>query len=145
MKDKVLVTINGIQHDIDNNDGIRTIQPGKYKLVSNKHVVKYDEYIEDNDSNAPIAITNFLKIDSSSNMVTLTKKGASSSNMVFQEGYHHDSLYQTPFGAMQMSLYTTGLTIEENDESINISIKYSLAMNKSHVSDCSITINIESI
>lgn len=145
MKDKVLVTINGIQHDIDDNEGIQTVQQGKYRLVSNKHVVKYDEYMEDTDGSAPIVITNFLKIDSSSNMVTLTKKGGSSSNMVFQKGYHHDSLYQTPFGAMQMSLYTTGLTIDEDGENINISIKYSLSMNQNHVSDCSITINIESI
>ena len=145
MNSDVLITINGIQHDIDENDSLQTVQQGKYRLVSDKHIIKYDEFIEETEGSSSAVITNLLKIDTNSSTVTLTKKGASSSNMVFQEGLHHKSPYKTPFGTMQMSLFTDKLKIEESESAIDITIHYSLEMNYSHISDCTIKINVKSI
>ncbi len=39
--------------------------------------------------------------------VTLTRKGALNSQMVFEEGQVHDSLYQMPFGALMLSVKAT--------------------------------------
>ena len=36
--------------------------------------------------------------------VTLTRKGALSSTMIFQENEVHESLYQMPFGALMLSV-----------------------------------------
>ena len=145
MNSDVLITINGIQHDIDENDSLQTVQQGKYRLVSDKHIIKYDEFIEETEGSSSAVITNLLKIDTNSSTVTLTKKGASSSNMVFQEGLHHKSPYKTPFGTMQMSLLTNKLSIEESEATIDITIHYSLEMNYSHISDCTININVKSL
>ena len=41
--------------------------------------------------------------------VTLTRKGALNSRMVFQEGVEHDSLYQMPFGALMLTVKATRL------------------------------------
>lgn len=144
MNSDVLITINGIQHDIEEGP-LQTVQQGKYRLVSDKHMIKYDEFIEETDVSSADMITNLLKIDTDSSTVTLTKKGASSSNMIFREGLHHESSYKTPFGSMQMSLFTDKLSIEESDSSIDITIHYSLEMNYSHISDCTININVQSI
>lgn len=145
MNSNVLITINGIQHDIDEEDSLQTVQQGKYRLVSDKHMIKYEEFIEETEGSSSAVITNLLKIDTNSSTVTLTKKGASSSNMVFQEGFHHKSPYKTPFGTMQMSLFTDKLKIEESESAIDITIHYSLEMNYSHISDCTIKINVKSI
>lgn len=145
MNSNVLITINGIQHDIDEEDSLQTVQQGKYRLVSDKHMIKYEEFIEETEGSSSAVITNLLKIDTNSSTVTLTKKGASSSNMVFQEGLHHKSPYKTPFGTMQMSLFTDKLKIEESESAIDITIHYSLEMNYSHISDCTIKINVKSI
>lgn len=145
MNSDVLITINGTQHDIDEEDSLQTVQQGKYRLVSDKHMIKYEEFIEETEGSSSAVITNLLKIDTNSSTVTLTKKGASSSNMVFQEGLHHKSPYKTPFGTMQMSLFTDKLKIEESESAIDITIHYSLEMNYSHISDCTIKINVKSI
>ena len=145
MNSDVLITINGTQHDIDEEDCLQTVQQGKYRLVSDKHMIKYEEFIEETEGSSSAVITNLLKIDTNSSTVTLTKKGASSSNMVFQEGLHHKSPYKTPFGTMQMSLFTDKLKIEESESAIDITIHYSLEMNYSHISDCTIKINVKSI
>lgn len=39
--------------------------------------------------------------------VTLTRKGALHSEMVFQEGVSHESLYQMPFGALMLTVKAT--------------------------------------
>lgn len=41
--------------------------------------------------------------------VTLTRKGALNSQMVFQQGTPHDSLYQMPFGALLLTVKATSV------------------------------------
>jgi len=41
--------------------------------------------------------------------VTLTRKGALNSQMVFQEGVAHDSLYQMAFGALMLTVKATSV------------------------------------
>lgn len=42
-------------------------------------------------------------------VVTLTRTGALKSQMVFQEGVPHDSLYQTPFGALMLTVQASSV------------------------------------
>ncbi len=42
-------------------------------------------------------------------VVTLTRTGALKSQMVFQEGVPHDSLYQMPFGALMLTVQATSV------------------------------------
>jgi len=41
--------------------------------------------------------------------VTLSRKGALSSQMVFQEGVAHESLYRMPFGALMLTVKATSV------------------------------------
>ena len=50
-----------------------------------------------------------------------------------------------PLVQCKMSLDTTRVDIKEADDKIEISIDYGLDMNYSHVSDCTITMVIESL
>lgn len=144
MNSKVLVTIKGIQHDYNEDaDGIQTIQQGTYKRISNKHIITYEELPEDMDSSNPVPVKNMLKICSDS--VSLTKRGQTSTDMFFKEGYHHTGLYEIPCGTLQMGIITSELTIKEDCDTITVNIKYGLELNHSHMSDCSILITIKSI
>lgn len=42
-------------------------------------------------------------------VVTLNRTGALQSQMVFQEGISHDSLYQMPFGALMLTVQATSV------------------------------------
>jgi uncharacterized beta-barrel protein YwiB (DUF1934 family) len=42
-------------------------------------------------------------------VVTLTRTGALKSQMVFQQGVPHESLYQMPFGALMLTVKATRL------------------------------------
>ena len=84
MNDKVLVTIKGIQYDLEeNNEGIETMQHGEYKYILGKHVIAYDEIFETEDGAPPATSKNLLKITKDS--VSLVKRGVVSSDMFFKE------------------------------------------------------------
>lgn len=143
MNNNVLVTVHGLQHEIDDKEGIQTKQVGSYRLVAGKHVISYKEYFKDENTGKDAIISNLLKI--SGDTITLTKRGATNAEMTFKEGTTHTTFYETPFGSMQMRLDTTRVDINEENDKIEISIDYGLDMNYSHVSDCTITLIIESL
>ncbi len=145
MNSKVLITIKGIQHEFEDifDTGIQTIQQGIYKQVSGKHIVTYEELSEEDNGGSPSTVKNMLKIDSDS--VSLTKHGQISTDMLFKEGYYHLGVYETPFGTLQAGFITSKLSISEELDSIDIQIDYGLELNYSHVSDCTIFINIHSL
>ena len=41
MNNNVLVTVHGLQHEIDDKEGIQTKQTGNYRLVAGKHIISY--------------------------------------------------------------------------------------------------------
>ena len=143
MNNNVLVTVHGLQHEIDDKDGIKTKQTGNYRLVAGKHVISYKEYFKDEETGKDATVSNLLKI--SGDTVTLTKRGATNTEMTFKAGRTHTGFYETPFGSMQMRLDTTRVDINEENDKIEISIDYGLDMNYSHISDCTINMIIESL
>ena len=142
MKEKVLVTITGSHETDGETESIETIQPGNYKFLQGKHFVQYEEVLEESLSGKPVCAKCLLKISEDS--VTLTKKGPAQTEMFFKTGEDYTTLYDTPFGSLQMRLYTTALDIQESEDSLTITIDYSMDMNYSHVSDCNIKIKITS-
>ena len=145
MNEKVLVKIKGIQYDYDEDDtGMQTIQQGIYKYISDRHIITYEELIDENGCN-PASIKNLLKINKNDKVISLTKRGTISTDMVFKEGFIYNGLYKTPLGTLNMGITTSELIINEESDTINAIIKYGLELNCQHVSDCSITIDISNI
>ena len=62
MNNNVLVTVHGLQHEIDDKEGIQTKQTGNYRLVAGKHIISYKEYFRDEETGRNATISNLLKI-----------------------------------------------------------------------------------
>lgn len=145
MKPKVLITIKGVQHEFEDiyGSGIQTIQQGAYKQVSGKHIITYEELTEDVNGGSPFTVKNMLKI--CPDYVSLTKRGPTAADMFFKEGYYHSGMYETPSGTLQAGFITSKLNIVEKEDSIDLQIEYGLELNYSHVSDCTVFINVRSL
>lgn len=63
--------------------------------------------------------------------VTLDRKGALSSQMVFQEGVSHDSLYQVPFGALLITVQATRVYYDIVPDGGTIDLVYSIVIENS--------------
>ena len=60
--------------------------------------------------------------------VTLRRSGSVNSQMVFEEGRQHTSLYETPFGELTVDIQTSRLRHNLTDRGGVMEIKYSIAV-----------------
>ena len=60
--------------------------------------------------------------------VTLTRAGKVNSQMVFEEGRQHTSLYETPFGELTVDIQTSRLRHNLSERGGVMDIKYSIAV-----------------
>lgn len=138
MTKDVLVTIAGLQFEIDSEEPIEVITAGQYFLKNDKHYVLYDEILEDTNE----ICKNRIKIGKE--QVEILKTGASNVHMVFEKGKKNLTYYNTPFGNLLIGIDTTKVEFNEGSEQLELKINYVLEVNYAHVSDCSITIKVTS-
>lgn len=137
MNKEVIINISGLQLDAGTEEPIELMTTGDYYLKKGKHYVIYDELTDDSQ-----VVKNRLKI--SPKVVEVTKKGASSSHMVFERGKENLTYYDTPFGSLLLGINTSKIDFEEKEDSMALHIDYGLSINSDHVSDCSIDVSIAS-
>ena len=137
MNKEVIISISGLQLDAGTEEPIELMTTGDYYLKNGKHYVIYDELTDDSQ-----VVKNRLKI--SPKVVEVTKKGASSSHMVFERGKENLTYYDTPFGSLLLGINTSKIDLEEKEDSMALHIDYGLSINSDHVSDCSIDVSIAS-
>ena len=140
MKQDVLVAIAGLQYEVDAEEAVEVISPGKYRKIDNTHYISYEETMVGDEELDGGVSKNLLKL--SPDLVELSKKGYSNVNMVFETGKKTVTYYNTPFGNLLIGIYTTNIKVAEKEEGLIATIQYSLEMNYEHVSDCNITIKV---
>jgi uncharacterized beta-barrel protein YwiB (DUF1934 family) len=138
MKKEVLVSISGLQYEIDKEETVEVISPGVYYKRGDKHYVLYEEMIEDIED-----ITK-CTIEITEKQIDIIKRGANNVHMVFEKNKKNTTLYHTPYGDLLIGIYTTAIKLKEEEDRIVADIEYSLDINYSHVSDCQIQLKITS-
>lgn len=136
MKKDVLVSIAGLQYEFDKDDAVEVISIGEYYNKDGKHYVKYEEIMEEIDG-----VTNCtLKV--TGNQIDIMKRGANNVHMIFEANKKNMTYYHTPYGDLQVGIFTKNIGIQEDENKIVIDIHYGLDINYSFVSDCKIQIKI---
>lgn len=140
MTQEVLLTLKGLQFDQreENSDKIEMVVVGDYYKRNGKHYVIYEEITEGFNQ----ATKNRLKF--SEDMVELSRSGLVNVHMVFQENKKNLTNYNTPFGQILIGIDTKKVQIEEKPDNIVVNVDYALDINYEFLSDCHITVNIDS-
>ena len=145
MKENVTVKIKGLDVTSDefskkgDNQAIEIISQGKYKKVNASDYIKYDEFYEDFKETG----TSIIKI--SDEVIEISKKGPVTTKMKFKIADETQASYDTPFGTFKMTIKTHSLLIEHSENAITARIAYQLWMNSQFVSECNVSIEINSI
>lgn len=144
MKENVLINIRGTQFDGEQEETIETLYSGKYRHVGSSDVFMYEEIIMDDNPNDQKKAKNILKV--TENQITLSKKGIVETEMIFNTNKSHHGYYATPFGMFNMDIHTKKLQINhdssEKEDSLSLSIQYSLSLNGQEVSKCRLEMKI---
>ena len=127
MTKDVLVTVRGLQMTPDGDDTIEVTTTGKYYEKDGKRYLFYDEIGDDTN----LIVKNSIQI-----------KGVINAQMNFEKENKLVSVYETPYGQMEMGIYTTGICLDEQDDFLELKLEYLLEINNQHVSDSEILLQI---
>ena len=119
----VLLSIRGEQYfdDID-PDATELMTEGTMALTEDGIVLSYEE----SELTGMEGTTTTFEVKGP--RVTLTRSGAVNSQMVFEEGRQHTSLYETPFGELSVDIQTSELKHNLSERGGLLEIKYSIAV-----------------
>ena len=119
----VLLSIRGEQYfdDID-PDATELMTEGTMEVTEDGMVLSYEE----SELTGMEGTTTTFEVKGP--RVTLTRSGAVNSQMVFEEGRQHTSLYETPFGELSVDIQTSELKHNLSERGGLMEIKYSIAV-----------------
>lgn len=138
MTREVLIRISGLQMmaSEDEADDVEMITKGDYFQKNGKHYIIYDEVMDGFEGN----IRNTVKI--SPEVLDIRKQGVANAHMVFERDKKNMTRYATPMGDMMVEVSTNRILVDEKEDSLKVSVEYSLGINYEHVSQCNITMDV---
>lgn len=76
-------------------------------------------------------------------MVTITRKGAMSSQLMLEKGKRHQCLYQTPAGDLMIGVFTKTMNNSLSKKGGTLEVSYTLDFNNDLVSENKFKITVE--
>ena len=126
MKRKVTLAIQGRQSYQDQEpEIIELVTEGAMEFRSGGWDISYEE----SELTGLAGVTTTFRVEPGK--VTLTRKGALDSTMVFQENVVHESLYQMPFGALMLSVKATRVFFDIVPDGGVIDLSYDISIENS--------------
>ena len=119
----VLLIVRGEQYfdDVD-PDETKLMTDGTMEVTEEGYLLTYQE----SELTGMEGTTTTFEVKG--NQVTLTRSGAVNSQMIFEEGRQHTSLYETPFGELPVDISTSSLRHNLTERGGIMEIKYSIAV-----------------
>lgn len=126
MKKEVLLTIRGQQTYSDQEpETVELVTEGTLESNGNGWKLTYEE----SDLTGLKGVTTTFQVEPGK--VTLSRKGPLSSQMVFQEGVFHESLYQMEFGALMITVCANRVAYEIDEKGGTIDLTYAIEIEQS--------------
>ncbi len=126
MKQEVVLSLTGKQtYDGQEPDVIELVTDGTMEFRDGGWDISYEE----SDLTGLAGVTTTFRVEP--DKVTLTRTGNLKSQMVFQKGVPHDSLYQMPFGAMMITVCAKYLYFDIVPDGGMIDLQYSIEIEHS--------------
>ena len=121
MEKDVIISIRGIQkYEHADNDTIELVTQGRLHRDEGGFTLSYQE----SELTGLEGTLTTIQVDGE--QVTLMRVGEFTSQMVFQEGRRHLSMYNTPYGAMAIGVNTRHLLADLTDQGGDIEIDYAI-------------------
>ncbi len=136
MTQDVLVSIAGAHRGDGDDQQVELIVPGQHFEKNGQHYILFEEIQEDGDER----IRSVIK--ARQGFLSVTRRGAIESQMVFEKGRNDLSSYATPMGEMMLNVTTHDVRMLDCEELLRIEVEYSLDINYEQVSECRITVSV---
>ena len=128
MKRQVVLNIRGTQrYEGQEQDTIELVTEGFMEKTESGWALSYEE----SDLTGLAGVTTVFRVEEG--RVTLRRSGQLNSQMVFQEGVSHESLYQMEFGALMMTVCAQRISYNLDEKGGYVDLIYSIQIEHSAV------------
>ena len=121
MKD-VIISVTGVQQGVNGPDAMELVTAGQYGQDEKETLLTWQE---SELTGMEGTLTTF---EIGPGRVILRRSGSVNSQMVFEEGRQHTSLYETPYGELTVDIQTSCLRHNLTERGGIMEIKYSIAV-----------------
>ena len=121
MEKEVVISVKGIQtYEGTAPDAVELVTKGRMAQEGESYTLSYQE------SELTGLERTLTTIQVDGDQVTLMRVGEFNSQMVFQEGRRHLSMYNTPYGAMAIGVHTLHLLADLDGQGGRIEVDYTI-------------------
>ncbi len=121
MKKTVMLSIKGRQSYAGQEpEVIELVTEGTLEQTDLGWIISYEE----SDLTGMLGVTTTFTVEGKK--MTLTRTGKLNSQMIFQEGVRHESLYQMEFGALMLSVCARRINTELSADGGTIDLSYGI-------------------
>ncbi len=120
MRDNVIISIKGKQVNDNGPDEMELVTEGRMICNEKGVLVSYQE----TELTGLEGTTTMLRINGP--VVTLLREGTVNSQMVFEEGRRHLSMYETPYGSMSVGINTRRVKNTIGESGGDLEIDYAI-------------------
>lgn len=136
MEKKAIISIVS-NASMEDGEVIEVVSPGKYIKLDDGYKAVYEE----TEISGMDGTTTTLTI--SGKEVLLEREGTTSTKMLFSEKEPSISLYNTPYGMMEITINTKKLNVEVDDNGGKIKIDYDMAIAGQDSLSTSLSLNVK--
>ena len=137
MEKDVVISIKGIQKYEDTDpDVIELVTAGRLTRVGESYTLSYQE----SELTGLEGTTTTFHI--TPERITLHREGTLNSEMIFQEGQKHFSLYETPYGGLMLGVNTHRAKADFGEDGGNLSIRYALEVDSQPIGENAFEIRV---
>lgn len=130
--------MKSIQAVHDDSTETELLTKGCYKVKGDSFSISY----EDSDATGFKGSVTEISVKADK-YASVIRTGSSSSDLIIETGKKHHCQYQTPYGSMDIGVYTHFIknTLDKNGGELHM--KYTLDINSSYMSDNEIIVNVK--
>lgn len=122
MPDNVIISIKGTQFSAEGGpDEMELVTAG---VLSREGEDRYTISYEESELTGLEGTTTVVQVDGP--RVTLMREGSINSQMVFEEGQRHLSMYETPYGSLSVGILTRRMRSTLGESGGDLEIDYSI-------------------
>lgn len=120
MNKRVLISVKTVQFVDGQPEAVELITQGEYHREGNEFLAEYEE----SEISGMEGTKTIMKINDDT--LRIVRSGTTTSDLMFKKGMDHVSLYNTPFGTLEVVIRPKKVDIDINEDGGNVKLEYKM-------------------
>lgn len=139
MGKKVLISVKTVQYVDGQPESVELITQGEYYKEGNEYFAEYQE----SEISGMEGTKTIMKINDDT--LRIMRSGTTTSDLIFKKGIDHVSLYNTPFGTLEVMIKPKKVDIDINENGGNVKLAYKMEAFGLNTIENALELNIKEI